>query len=100
MQTLDWLRIGQGDRLLVADGGRYASIASQAGPVPDLSHRRVRTTVYQVREDGRALAELAAAVDAGRLKLRVEAPYAMQDFKAAHEHFQRGSLTGKIALIF
>ncbi|MGI5269158.1 NADP-dependent oxidoreductase [Nonomuraea sp. CA-218870] len=84
----------------VADGGRYASIATQAGPVPDLSHRRVRTTVNQVREDGRGLAELAAAVDGGRLKIRVEAQYALQDIKAAHEHFRRGSLNGKIVLIF
>ncbi|MFB9469242.1 NADP-dependent oxidoreductase [Nonomuraea salmonea] len=84
----------------VADGGRYASIATQAGPVPDLSHRRVRTTVNQVREDGRGLAELAAAVDGGRLKIRVDAQYAMQNVKAAHEHFQRGSLKGKVALIF
>jgi len=84
----------------VADGGRYASIATQAGPVPDLSHRRVRTTVNQVREDGRGLAELAAAVDGGRLKVRVEAQYAVQNIKAAHEHFRRGSLNGKIALIF
>ncbi|WP_157254587.1 NADP-dependent oxidoreductase [Nonomuraea typhae] len=84
----------------VADGGRYASIATQAGPVPDLSHRGVRTTVNQVREDGRGLAELAAAVDGGRLKIRVDAQYAVQNVKAAHEHFRRGSLNGKIALIF
>ncbi|MET9068176.1 NADP-dependent oxidoreductase [Streptosporangium sandarakinum] len=84
----------------VADGGRYASIATQAGPVPDLSHRRVRTTINQVREDGRGLAELAAAVDAGSLKIRVDAQYGVQDVKAAHEHFRRGNLNGKIALIF
>ncbi|MFI7636165.1 NADP-dependent oxidoreductase [Nonomuraea sp. NPDC049400] len=84
----------------VADGGRYASIATQAGPVPDLSHRRVHTTVNQVREDGRGLAELAAAVDSGRLKVRLDAQYPVHNVKAAHEHFQRGRLTGKIALIF
>ncbi|MEU6724800.1 NADP-dependent oxidoreductase [Nonomuraea wenchangensis] len=84
----------------VADGGRYASIATQAGPVPDLSHRRVHTTVNQVREDSCGLAELAAAVDGGRLKIRVDEQYAVQNVKAAHEHFQRGSLNGKIALVF
>ncbi|MFI6538892.1 zinc-binding dehydrogenase [Nonomuraea sp. NPDC050547] len=62
--------------------------------------RRMRTTVNQVREDGRGLAELATAVDGGRLKIRVDAQYAVQNVKAAHEHFQRGSLNGKIALIF
>ncbi len=84
----------------VADGGRYASIATQAGPVPDLSHRRVATTVNQVREDGNGLAELAAAVDSGRLRIRVGAQYAVHSAKAAHEHFRRGRLTGKIALVF
>ncbi|MBE1592297.1 zinc-binding dehydrogenase [Nonomuraea angiospora] len=84
----------------VADGGRYASIATQAGPVPDLSHRRVKTTVSQVREDGRGLAGLAAAIDGGRLKIRLGAQYPVHNAKAAHEHFQRGRLTGKIALIF
>ncbi|MFI6180316.1 NADP-dependent oxidoreductase [Nonomuraea sp. NPDC051191] len=83
----------------VADGGRYASVATQAGPVPDLSGRSVRTTVNQVREDGPGLAELAKAVDAGQVKARVEAQYGLQDVRAAHEHFRRGRLTGKIALV-
>ncbi|MEU1387242.1 MULTISPECIES: NADP-dependent oxidoreductase [unclassified Nonomuraea] len=84
----------------VADGGRYASVATQAGPVPDLSHRSVRTTVNQVREDGPGLAELAKAVDAGQVRARVEAQYGLQDVRAAHEHFRRGRLNGKIALVF
>ncbi|GGS67160.1 NADP-dependent oxidoreductase [Nonomuraea spiralis] len=84
----------------VADGGRYASIATQAGPVPDLSHRAIRTTVNQVREDGPGLAELAKAVDAGQVKARIEAQYALQDVRAAHERFRRARLTGKIALAF
>ncbi|MFI7462184.1 NADP-dependent oxidoreductase [Nonomuraea sp. NPDC049646] len=83
----------------VADGGRYASVATQAGPVPDLAHRSVRTTVNQVREDGPGLAELAKAVDAGQVRARVEAQYGLRDVRAAHEHFRRGRLNGKIALV-
>ncbi|MCC2274528.1 hypothetical protein LKL35_03615 [Streptomyces sp. ET3-23] len=48
----------------VTDGGRYASIATQAGPVPDLSSRGVRTTVNQVREDGAGLNELESDAQA------------------------------------
>ncbi|MFE2106045.1 NADP-dependent oxidoreductase [Kitasatospora sp. NPDC059463] len=84
----------------VADGGRYASIATQAGPVPDLSGRGVRTTVHQVREDGAALGELARLVDAGALRPRVHAVFALEEVRRAHERFRRGGLNGKLALVF
>ncbi|MEV0582128.1 NADP-dependent oxidoreductase [Nonomuraea sp. NPDC050310] len=84
----------------VADGGRYASIATQAGMVPDLSHRGVRTTVHQVREDGLGLALLAAAVDGGGLRVRVDSQYGLQQVRAAHERFHQGGLSGKVVLTF
>ncbi|MFI7277897.1 NADP-dependent oxidoreductase [Streptomyces sp. NPDC049879] len=84
----------------VADGGRYASIATQAGPVPDLSARGVRTTVHQVREDGAGLAELSRLVDEGALKLRLHGTYSVREVVAAHERYLRGGLAGKIALAF
>ncbi|WP_026413305.1 NADP-dependent oxidoreductase [Actinomadura oligospora] len=84
----------------VADGGRYASIATQAGPVPDLSGRGVRTTVHQVREDGAGLDELTELVDHGALRLRVHATFSVHDVQAAHERFHEGGLTGKIVLTF
>lgn len=84
----------------VADGGRYASVATQAGPVPDLSHRAVRTTVNQVREDGPGLAELAGIVDTGRVRARIDSEYGLRDVREAHERFRRGRLTGKVALVF
>lgn len=84
----------------VADGGRYASIATQAGPVPDLSSRGVRTTVNQVREDGTGLNELTELVDNGSLRLRVDSVFGLQDIQAAHARFRQGSLTGKITILF
>nr|BFD89850.1 NADP-dependent oxidoreductase [Kitasatospora sp. Xyl93] len=84
----------------VADGGRYASIATQAGPVPDLSARGVRTAVHQVREDGAGLAELARLVDEGALHPRVHATYGLHRIRAAHERFREGGLTGKIVVTF
>ncbi|NYV75811.1 NADP-dependent oxidoreductase [Streptomyces sp. UH6] len=84
----------------VADGGRYASIATQAGPVPDLSSRGVRTTVNQVREDGAGLNELTKLVDRGSLRLRVHSTFGLQEIQAAHERFLQGSLAGKITVIF
>ncbi|MER6308145.1 NADP-dependent oxidoreductase [Streptomyces sp. NPDC001657] len=84
----------------VADGGRYASIATQAGPVPDLSSRGVRTTVHQVREDGAGLNELTKLVDCGALQVRVHATFGVQEIHAAHARFLQGGLAGKIAVVF
>ncbi|GLW06856.1 NADPH:quinone reductase [Microtetraspora sp. NBRC 13810] len=84
----------------VADGGRYASIATQAGPVPDLSARQVATTIHQVREDGAGLAELTALVDRGALRPRVDSTFGLHEIRAAHERFARGALNGKVVVIF
>ncbi|MFE6687482.1 NADP-dependent oxidoreductase [Streptomyces sp. NPDC057743] len=84
----------------VADGGRYASIATQAGPVPDLSARGVRTTVNQVHEDGTGLGELTKLVDNGALKLRVHATFGLHEIQAAHHRYLQGGLTGKIVVNF
>ncbi|WP_059010714.1 NADP-dependent oxidoreductase [Streptomyces specialis] len=84
----------------VADGGRYASIATQAGPVPDLSARGVRGTVHQVREDGAGLRELTGLVDRGSLRPRVHATFGLHEIRAAHERFRRGGLAGKITVTF
>lgn len=84
----------------VVDGGRYASIATQAGPVPDLSSRGVRTTLNQVREDGAGLATLSRLVDDGALKPRVHAAFPLHEIHAAHTRFRQGALAGKIAVHF
>jgi NADPH:quinone reductase-like Zn-dependent oxidoreductase len=84
----------------VADGGRYASIATQAGPVPDLSARNVRTTVNQVREDGAGLRELTKHVDQGVVSLRVDSTFGIHDVKAAHERFGQRGLNGKVVMTF
>ncbi|WP_425829312.1 NADP-dependent oxidoreductase [Streptomyces fractus] len=84
----------------VADGGRYASVATQAGPVPDLSSRGVRTTVNQVREDGTGLDELTKLVDNGSLRLRMHASFGLHEIQAAHARYFQGGLAGKIALVF
>jgi NADPH:quinone reductase-like Zn-dependent oxidoreductase len=84
----------------VTDGGRYASVATQAGPVPDLSARKVRTTVNQVREDGAGLRELSKYVDQGALSLRVDSTFGVHEIQAAHERFAQGGLIGKVAVTF
>ncbi|WP_112266292.1 NADP-dependent oxidoreductase [Lentzea terrae] len=82
----------------VRNGGRYASIASQAGPVPERAG--VRTTNIEVREDGEGLRELVKLVDDGVLQVRVDSTFAVRDVQAAHERFRRGGLNGKVTLLF
>ncbi|WP_052848721.1 NADP-dependent oxidoreductase [Streptomyces avicenniae] len=84
----------------VKDGGRYASIATQAGPVPDLSARGVRTTVNQVHEDGAGLAGLTELVERGALRLRVDSVFGLHEIRAAHARFAEGGLAGKVVVTF
>lgn len=84
----------------VVDGGRYASIATQAGPVPDQSARDVRSTVNQVREDGAGLRDLSRLVDAGSLRPPVDSTFGLHEIRAAHERFLQGGLAGKVAVTF
>ncbi|MGW0665279.1 NADP-dependent oxidoreductase [Streptodolium elevatio] len=84
----------------VADGGRYASIATQAGPVPDLSDRGIRTTVHQVTEDGTGLGELARLVDTGAVQPRIDTTFGPHTIHSAHKRFAQGNLNGKVTLAF
>ncbi|MGX7671076.1 zinc-binding dehydrogenase [Plantactinospora sp. DSM 117369] len=84
----------------VADGGRYASIATQAGPVPDLPARKVLTTINQVREDGVGPRELTTYVDQGAVSLRIGSTFRIHDIQAAHRPFGQGCLNGKVTVTF
>ncbi|WP_211337577.1 zinc-binding dehydrogenase [Lentzea atacamensis] len=82
----------------VVEGGRYASIASQAGVVPEVDG--VRTANIQVREDGAGLGELVRLVDDGVVGLRVDSTFAIRDVRAAHDRFGQRGLSGKVAMVF
>ncbi|WP_199565400.1 zinc-binding dehydrogenase [Spongiactinospora rosea] len=84
----------------VADGGRYATIASEHGDPPDLGHRGVTTTLHQVKEDGVGLAELVKRVEAGELRLRVDSSFPIAEIRQAYERLAARGLTGKVALAF
>jgi NADPH:quinone reductase-like Zn-dependent oxidoreductase len=84
----------------VRDGGRLASVATEAGPVPDLSGRGIATTDVQVVEDGARLAALVKLVDGGALRPRVDSVHPVHRVRQAHERFTRGRLDGKIVLVF
>jgi NADPH:quinone reductase-like Zn-dependent oxidoreductase len=70
-------------------GSLSAEMAAQYG---------VRATNILVRPQGKQLAEIAALVDAGKLKTYVEAIYPLTEAAKAHEHVQKGHTRGKVVL--
>jgi NADPH:quinone reductase-like Zn-dependent oxidoreductase len=83
-----------------SDGGRYATIATQAGPAPDLSSRGVASELRQVGVDGDTLRRLSALVDSGAVVPRVDSVFSVEDVVRAHRRFVEGGLDGKVALVF
>jgi NADPH:quinone reductase-like Zn-dependent oxidoreductase len=84
----------------IRDGGRYATIATQAGPAPDLTDRNVTSELRQVRTDGDTLRRLVGLVDSGVITPRVDSVFSVEDAVRAHQRFAVGGLEGKIALVF
>lgn len=80
---------------LVRDGG---VLVSTAGPAPEDSARKVRTTGMQMRADADQLAALAKAVDAGELKLDITGRYPLRDLATVHERSAAGALHGKVII--
>ncbi|HEY3505198.1 MAG TPA: NADP-dependent oxidoreductase [Actinocatenispora sp.] len=79
---------------VLRDGGAYLSISDDPLPPVPGAHR------IGVQEDGAGLAELAALVDRGLLRLRVARRYALRDVRAAHHAFEAGGLVGKVVIEF
>ncbi|MET8574061.1 NADP-dependent oxidoreductase [Streptomyces sp. NPDC005012] len=80
----------------VRDGGRAVSIVPTRAPVPE---RGVRVAVSHVEQDGPGLAELAALVDAGELRLRTAREFAFDDASEAHRRLAAGGVRGKLLLL-
>ncbi|MGO1908169.1 MAG: NADP-dependent oxidoreductase [Brevibacterium linens] len=85
---------------LIEDGGRDATIATQAGSAPDLSARNITAELRQVRTDGDMLRRLARLIDDGIITPRIDSVFSATDLVRAHRHFAAGNLDGKVALIF
>jgi NADPH:quinone reductase-like Zn-dependent oxidoreductase len=76
-------------------GGKLITIASTDTPP---SNPRSREAFMLVRADGKQLAEIGKMIDAGELRVFVEAVYALNDAKEAYAHAKKGKMRGKIAL--
>jgi NADPH:quinone reductase-like Zn-dependent oxidoreductase len=80
---------------LAADGGAFVSTTT---PGLDDAGRGVRTARVFARRDAAQLAELAARVDAGDLKIDVAQRRPLTDLPAVHDEAAAGQLPGKTIL--
>ncbi|MGY2125648.1 NADP-dependent oxidoreductase [Nocardia gipuzkoensis] len=81
---------------LVTDGGTFVSTAT---PGPDRPGRDVRVRQVLVRSDAAQLADLAASVDAGQLRIEVAQRRPLTDLAGVHDDAVAGRLAGKTVLI-
>lgn len=78
----------------VADGGRLATITSDAPP----EERGIGMTTLYVRADGQQLRELAPLLDQERFRPRVGATFALEDAAGALAAAVKGRAGGAVAL--
>jgi len=76
--------------------GKLISIVGETTQAP-LS-RRSRDAFMLVRADGKQLATIGSMIDAGELRVFVEAVYPLMDASRAYARAVRGKMRGKIAL--
>lgn len=79
-------------------GGALFPVYPAEFDAAELAERGVTTSTTQVRSSGAQLAELAALLDAGTVRVAVDSTYALADAALAHERAARGHLRGKIVL--
>jgi NADPH:quinone reductase len=79
----------------VRGGGQFAAFVG-LGP---RALRGISVDAIHIRADGAALAGLSALAGAGRLSLRVEETYPLEEAARAHERFAKGGLRGRLVLV-
>lgn len=80
---------------LLAKNGRLVTIAAQSARAPS---QRVRDAFMLVEANGSQLADITNLIDAGDLRVFVEAVFPLAKVREAYARAQRGKLRGKIAL--
>ncbi|GAA3080875.1 NADP-dependent oxidoreductase [Streptosporangium carneum] len=94
--AVDAAALGTPALTAVRNGGSLTAVLGGAAPFP---LRGTRVANVWVRADGERLAELAGLADEGRLTLRVEDTFPLDQAAAAHERFAGGGLRGRLVLI-
>jgi len=81
---------------ILKEGGKLVTIVGE--PDNAAASQRARDAFLLVRADGAQLAEIGRMIDAGELRVFLEAVYPLEQAKDAYARAQRGKMRGKIAL--
>ena len=81
---------------ILENTGKLISIVGETTQAP-LSQRS-RDAFMLVRADGKQLAQIGSMIDAGEVRVFVEAVYPLADARQAYARAERGKMRGKIAL--
>jgi NADPH:quinone reductase-like Zn-dependent oxidoreductase len=80
---------------VLAKNGRLVTVATASAGAAEA---RVREAFLLVRADGAQLAQFAALIDAGELRVFAEAVFPLAQARQAYARARQGGLRGKIAL--
>ena len=80
---------------VLAKNGRLVTVATASAGAAEA---RVREAFLLVRADGAQLAQLAALIDAGELRVFAEAVFPLAQARQAYARARQGGMRGKIAL--
>ena len=94
--VVDAAMIGPAALAAVRAGGKFIGVNDPATPPAE---RGVEVSTVHVHHDGARLAELVAAVEVGRLRLRVAGRYPLAEAGRAQERLAAGGLRGRLVLI-
>jgi NADPH:quinone reductase-like Zn-dependent oxidoreductase len=84
-------------RTLKRGGALFPVYLAEYDPV-ELAERGVTTSSTQVRSNGAQLAQLAALLEDGTVRVAIDSTYPLADARAAHERAARRHIQGKIVL--
>lgn len=84
---------------MLRKGGRLVTIAGEAGPrQPEATAHGVRVAWFIVKPNRNQLTEIADLIDAGQVRVVVEAVLPLSEARQAYERGQSGHRRGKIVL--
>ncbi len=86
-------RLGIDVREFVTPDAQYVAVGSDESQIPGGQE-------VSVDDDPDGLRRLAELVDSGAVKARIAGHYPVQQFRAAHQRFEAGGLSGRVVLHF
>jgi len=82
---------------VLKDGGTLISTLQKPDEA-ELARRHARGAHYLAKPDARELAEIAGLIDAGKVRVVVNAIYPLDEVARAHKHMENDHIAGKVVL--